>query len=100
MVGSQAPANTSRKAPLSLCWCLSKNNPRFGPADLRVKVRGAEPNIDKKAQRFRSPFGFSLTMRGACSTQVQAQNKHSRGLKTGSALALQGAFADTNIAKG
>jgi hypothetical protein len=29
----------------------------------------------------------------------QAQNEHSRGLKTGSALALQAAFADINIHK-
>jgi hypothetical protein len=38
-------------------------------------------------------------MEGVCSAQVQAQNEHSRGLKTGSALALQAAFADINIAK-
>jgi hypothetical protein len=38
-------------------------------------------------------------MEGVCSAQVQAQNKHSRGLKTGSALALQAAFADINIHK-
>ena len=31
--------------------------------------------------------------------QVQAQHKHSRGLKTGSALALQAGFADINIDK-
>jgi hypothetical protein len=38
-------------------------------------------------------------MEGVCSAQVQAQNEHSRGLKTESALALQAAFADINIAK-
>src|SRR5215475_15777925 len=39
-------------------------------------------------------------MEGACSAQVEAQNKHSRGLKTlRSALILPTAFADINIAK-
>ena len=38
-------------------------------------------------------------MGGTCSAQVQAQNEHSRGLKTGSAFALQAAFADINIHK-
>jgi putative NIF3 family GTP cyclohydrolase 1 type 2 len=38
-------------------------------------------------------------MGGACSAQVQAQYKHSRERKTGSALALQAAFADINIHK-
>jgi len=38
-------------------------------------------------------------MEGVCSAQVQAQNEHSRGLKTGSALALQVAVADINIQK-
>ena len=42
---------------------------------------GPEPNIDKKAQLFRGPLAFSSTMEGVCSAQVQAQNKHSRGLK-------------------
>jgi len=37
-------------------------------------------------------------MEGTCSAQVQAQNKHSRGLKTGTDLTLQAAFADINIA--
>jgi len=31
--------------------------------------------------------------------QVQAQNKHSRTLKTGTALGLQAAFVDINIRK-
>jgi hypothetical protein len=34
---------------------------------------GAEPNIDKKAQAFRSPLAFSSTMEGVCSAHVQAQ---------------------------
>jgi hypothetical protein len=39
-------------------------------------------------------------MEGVCSAQVQAQNKHSRARKAhGSAIILQAAFADTNIAK-
>jgi hypothetical protein len=38
-------------------------------------------------------------MAAVSSALVQAQNKHSRGLKTGSALALQAAFADINIRK-
>jgi hypothetical protein len=39
--------------------------------------RGAEPNIDKKAQPFRSSLAFSSAMEGVCFAQVQAQNKHS-----------------------
>jgi len=40
-------------------------------------------------------------MEGVCSAQVQAQNKHSRELKTlRSALILHAAFADINIHKG
>jgi hypothetical protein len=38
-------------------------------------------------------------MEDVCSAQVQAQNKHSRELKMGTALALQAAFADINIHK-
>jgi hypothetical protein len=42
-------------------------------------------------------------MKGVCSAQVQAQNKHRREARTqalnGSALALQAAFADINIHK-
>jgi hypothetical protein len=60
---------------------------------------GPERNIDKEDQPFRGPLVFSSTMEGVCSAQVQAQNEHSRGLKTESALALQAAFADINIAK-
>ena len=38
-------------------------------------------------------------MEDVYSPLVLAQNKHSRGLKMGSALALQAAFADINIHK-
>jgi hypothetical protein len=40
--------------------------------------RGPEPNIDKKAQPFRSPLAFSSTMEGVCSAQVQAQKQAHR----------------------
>jgi hypothetical protein len=60
--------------------------------------RGLEPNIDKKAQLFRSPLAFSSAMEGVCSAQVQAQNKHRRIHRIGPRVA--GGFADINIAKG
>jgi transposase len=44
-------------------------------------ARIAERKIDKKVQLFRGQLAFSSTMEGVCSAQVQAQNKHSRGLK-------------------
>jgi hypothetical protein len=60
---------------------------------------GPEPNIDKKIQLFQRPLALYSTMAGVCSALVEAQNKHSRGLKMGSALAFQAAFANINIRK-
>jgi hypothetical protein len=62
---------------------------------------GQEPNINKKAQLFRSPLAFSSAMEGVCSAQVQAQNKHSKDerLKK-SAFILPTAFADINVTTG
>jgi hypothetical protein len=56
--------------------------------------------IDEKAQPFRSPLAFSSAMEVVCSAQVQAQKKHTRKRKTGTALNLPAAFAGINIAKG
>jgi hypothetical protein len=64
------------------------------PLIMRQGQRGPKRNIDKKVQLFRGWVIFSSTMEGVCSAQVQAHNKHSRGLKTGTALTLQAAFAD------
>ena len=62
---------------------------------------GPEPNIDKKAQLFRSPRAFSSTTGRCIFCPRSGTNKHSRGLKVlmDGPSTLQAAFADINIAK-
>src|SRR5262245_14535811 len=59
------------------------------------------PSIDSNSFLLRpSKTRRSFRYRTSCSVQLQAQNKHSRGLKLqGSAFILQAAFGDTNIVK-
>src|SRR5438552_1856631 len=45
---------------------------------------GPEPNINKKAPPFSGWLALYSTMAGVYSVQVQAQNKHSGGVKTAS----------------
>ena len=50
--------------------------------------------LTRKPNHFQRRFAFSSIMEGVCSAQVQAQNKHSRGLK-GRPSILPATFADT-----
>ena len=74
------------------------------PPDPLIKSQvqsGPEPNIDKKAQLFRSPRAFSSTTARCIFCPRSGTNKHSRGLKVlmDRPSTLQAAFADINIAK-
>jgi len=55
--------------------------------------------LTRKPKHFESRLLFLRQLRVYVSAQVQAQNKHSRTLKTGTALGLQAAFVDINIRK-